>query len=40
MPVHRLRGERRQLTLAWSRFLGSWVEAIAAGTIVGAIVKS
>ena len=28
------------LTLAWSWFLGSWVEAIAAGAIVGAIVKS
>lgn len=28
------------LTLAWSWFLGSWIEAIAAGAIVGAIVKS
>jgi len=28
------------LTLAWSWFLGSWVEAIAAGAIVGAIIKS
>ena len=28
------------LTLASSWFLGSWIEAIVAGTIVGAIVKS
>jgi hypothetical protein len=28
------------LTLAWSWFLGSWVEAITAGAIVGAIIKS
>jgi len=28
------------LGLAWSWFLGSWIEAIAAGAIVGAIVKS
>lgn len=28
------------LTLAWSWFFGSWIEAIAAGAIVGAIVKS
>ncbi len=28
------------LTLAWSWFLGSWLEAIVAGVIVGAIVKS
>jgi hypothetical protein len=28
------------LTLAWSWFLGSWIEALAAGAIVGAIVKS
>ena len=28
------------LTLAWSWFLGSWIEAIAAGVIVGAIMKS
>jgi len=28
------------LTLAWSWFFGSWVEAIAAGAIVGAIMKS
>ena len=28
------------LTLAWSWFFGSWVEAITAGAIVGAIVKS
>ena len=27
-------------TLAWSWFLGSWIEAITAGAIVGAIVKS
>lgn len=27
------------LTLAWSWFLGSWIEAIAAGAIVGAIMK-
>ncbi len=27
-------------TLAWSWFLGSWIEAIAAGAIAGAIVKS
>ena len=26
--------------LAWSWFLGSWVEAIAAGAIVGVIMKS
>jgi len=28
------------LTLAWSWFFGSWIEAIIAGAIVGAIVKS
>ena len=28
------------LTLAWIWFFGSWIEAIAAGAIVGAIVKS
>ena len=28
------------LTLAWSWFFGTWIEAIAAGAIVGAIVKS
>lgn len=28
------------LTLAWSWFLGSWIEAVAAGAIVGAIMKS
>jgi uncharacterized protein with PQ loop repeat len=28
------------LTLAWSWFFGSWIEAIVAGAIVGAIVKS
>ena len=28
------------LTLAWSWFFGSWIEAIAAGVIVGAIMKS
>ena len=28
------------LTLAWSWFFGSWIEAIAAGAITGAIVKS
>ena len=28
------------LTLAWSWFFGSWVEAIVAGAIVGAIIKS
>ncbi|WP_373498877.1 hypothetical protein [Desulfococcus sp.] len=28
------------LTLAWSWFLGSWIEAITAGAIVGAILKS
>lgn len=28
------------LTLAWSWFFGSWIEAIAAGAIVGAIMKS
>ena len=28
------------LTLAWSWFFGSWIEAIAAGAIVGAMVKS
>lgn len=27
------------LTLAWSWFLGSWIEATIAGAIVGAIVK-
>ena len=28
------------LTLAWSWFIGSWIEAITAGAIVGAIMKS
>jgi hypothetical protein len=28
------------LTLAWGWFFGSWIEAIVAGTIVGAIMKS
>jgi hypothetical protein len=28
------------LTLAWIWFIGSWIEAIAAGAIVGAIMKS
>ncbi len=28
------------LTLAWSWFFGSWIEAIIAGAIVGAIMKS
>lgn len=28
------------LTLAWSWFFGSWIEAIAAGAIVGAILRS
>jgi hypothetical protein len=28
------------LTLAWSWFFGSWFEAITAGAIVGAIMKS
>ena len=28
------------LTLAWSWFFGSWIEATTAGAIVGAIVKS
>ena len=28
------------LTLAWSWFFGTWIEAIAAGVIVGAIIKS
>jgi hypothetical protein len=28
------------LTLAWAWFLGSWIESIAAGAIVGAIIKS
>lgn len=28
------------LTLAWSWFIGSWVEAIVAGAIVGTIIKS
>ncbi|MBI2958826.1 MAG: hypothetical protein HYY28_00800 [Betaproteobacteria bacterium] len=28
------------LSLAWSWFLGSWIEAIAAGAIAGAIVRS
>jgi len=28
------------LTLAWSWFFGSWVEAITAGAIVGTIIKS
>ena len=27
------------LTLAWSWFIGSWIEGIVAGAIVGAIVK-
>src|SRR3970040_2307260 len=28
------------LTLAWSWFLGGWIEAVAAGAVVGAIMKS
>jgi hypothetical protein len=28
------------LTLAWSWFVGTWIETIAAGAIVGAIMKS
>jgi hypothetical protein len=28
------------LSLAWSWFFGSWIEAITAGVIVGAIVRS
>jgi hypothetical protein len=28
------------LTLAWSWFFGSWIEAITAGAIIGAIMKS
>ncbi|MBI2319130.1 MAG: hypothetical protein HYU75_19565 [Betaproteobacteria bacterium] len=28
------------LSLAWGWFLGSWIEAIAAGAIAGAIVRS
>ncbi len=28
------------LTLAWSWFVGSWIKAITAGAIVGAIMKS
>src|SRR4030066_697148 len=28
------------LTLAWSWFFGSWIKAIAAGAIIGAIIKS
>jgi hypothetical protein len=28
------------LTLAWSWFFGSWIEAIAAGAIVGTILRS
>jgi hypothetical protein len=28
------------LTLAWSWFFGSWIKAIAAGAIIGAIMKS
>ena len=28
------------LTLAWSWFFGSWIEAITAGAIVGTIMKS
>lgn len=28
------------LTLAWSWFFGSWIEAIISGAIVGAIMKS
>ena len=28
------------MTLAWGWFLGSWIEAITAGAIVGAIIKS
>ena len=28
------------LTLAWSWFFGSWIEAITAGAIVGAIMKT
>lgn len=27
-------------TLAWSWFFGSWIEAVAAGAIVGAILRS
>jgi hypothetical protein len=27
------------LTLAWSWFLGGWIKAIAAGAIVGALIK-
>ncbi len=27
------------LTLAWSWFVGSWIEAIVAGALVGALVK-
>ena len=28
------------LTIAWSWFIGSWVQAVVAGAIAGAIVKS
>jgi hypothetical protein len=28
------------LTLAWTWFIGSWIEGIAAGAIAGAIMKS
>jgi len=28
------------LTLAWSWFIGSWIEAIVAGAIVGAIINT
>ena len=28
------------LTLAWSWFVGSWIEAIAAGAIAGILIKS
>ena len=28
------------LTLAWSWFVGSWIEAIVAGAIAGAIIKA
>jgi hypothetical protein len=28
------------LTLAWSWFIGSWIEAIVAGAIAGAMIKS
>jgi hypothetical protein len=28
------------LTLAWSWFFGSWIKAIAAGAIIGAILRS